>query len=420
MNSQDKNSGNSDREPSWLGNIIGKITGNVRSMAFNRREAAGSLGDLGTFIPLLAAMVTINGIDLGSALIFGGLFNIITGVMFGIPMAVQPMKAIAAVAISEGLTPPQILAAGIVTGGVVFLFGVTRLIELFNRVIPLSVVRGLQLGLGITLAIKGVTMVIGTDRFFGFDSIFLGIVSGILVLLLFFSKRFPGALVVFALGLAMMIFSSPDLLTSLRPGLYLPKLVHFSLNDFSSGFFMAAIPQIPLTTLNSVIAVCALSYDLYPNRGVGTRQVSVSVGLMNLIGCWFGAMPMCHGSGGLAGQHRFGARTGGSVVFLGLVKLAIGLFFGASAIALLVGYPLSVLGILLIFSGMELCMVTRDMKSRKDYFIMVLSAATIIGFSSTSVGFVTGIGLAYIIRIGKFMGHNGDINGDSNGKKDEV
>lgn len=407
MNARDTRGGDSSREPSWLD---GKIE-NIKLIALNRGEVAGSLGDMGTLIPLLVGMVTINGLDLGSALIFAGLFNLLSGFIFGIPMAVQPMKAIAAVAISEGLTVQQILAAGLVTGAVIFAFGITRLIELFNGLIPTSVVRGLQLGLGISLAIKGITMVIGTGRLFGYDSISLGVASGVLVLLLFFSKRFPGALVVFVLGLVMMILNAPELLGSLRPGLYLPKLVQLSSTDFSLGFIKAAIPQIPLTTLNSVIAVCALSHDLFPKRGAGTREVSISVGLMNLIGCWFGAMPMCHGAGGLAGQYRFGARTGGSVIFLGVVKMAIGLFFGASAIALLVGYPLSVLGVLLIFAGMELCIVTRDMKARTDYFIMVLSAATIIAFSSVSAGFLAGLGAAYTMRLVKHMGANGDNDG---------
>jgi MFS superfamily sulfate permease-like transporter len=146
--------------------------------------------------------------------------------------------------------------------------------------------------------------------------------------------------------------------------------------------------------------VCALSWDLFPKKGADTRKMATSVGLMNLIGCWFGAMPMCHGSGGLAAQYGFGARTGGSIVFLGIIKMVIGFFFGAYAIKLLSVYPLSVLGVLLTFSGLELAMTSRDIKARSDMFVMLLTAAVIIAFHSTAIGFVVGLALAYFFLFG--------------------
>src|SRR5512136_3264510 len=85
----------------------------------NRHVVSGSLGDLGTFIPLLVGMSLTNGLNFTSALFFAGFFNIVTGFIFAIPMAVQPMKAIAAVAISEHLRVEQILAAGIWTSAIV-------------------------------------------------------------------------------------------------------------------------------------------------------------------------------------------------------------------------------------------------------------------------------------------------------------
>ena len=54
-----------------------------------------------------------------------------------------------------------------------------------------------------------------------------------------------------------------------------------------------------------------------------------------------------HGAGGLAGQHRLGARHGASVVFLGICKIMIAIFLGKSALALFDAFPKSVLGIML-------------------------------------------------------------------------
>jgi len=390
---------------------IRKLKKNISLMTINPNEISGSLGDMGTFIPLLVGMVSVNGLNISSALFFAGLFNVITGVAFGIPMPVQPMKAIATVAISQGLTKNEILAAGIVTGFVIFLFGITRIIELLKRIIPLSVVRGLQLGLGISLVLKGVSMVLGTGTFFGYDSIFVGLISALFVLFLFFSRHIPGALLLFLFGIVILILDSPIILKSLSFSLDLPNFAILTFDDFINGTIKAAIPQIPLTTLNSVIAVCALSWDLFPRKGVGTREVAISVGLMNLIGCWFGAMPMCHGAGGLAGQYRFGARTGGSVVFLGVIKILLGLFLGGAAFVILASYPMSVLGVLLVFAGMELSLVTRDIKKKADYFIMIVTVGAILALSSIAIGFVIGFVLSYLVYFGLFK-----IEKDGKGK----
>jgi len=383
-----------------LKNYIGELKENIQGFRYNRTEIAGSLGDMGTFIPLLVGMVTVCGLDVASALIFAGIFNIVTGISFGIPMPVQPMKVIATVAIAEGLTQHQILAAGIVTGAIIFLLGITNLIQGLNRAIPFSVVRGLQLGLGMRLLMDGINMVTSTHRFLGYDSISVGITCALLVLLLFFHTRFPGALVVFILGLCLLLAESPGVLATLRLEMSLPSLTLPSTEDFTVATFKAAIPQIPLTTLNSVIAVCALSRNLFPNKVASPRKVATSVGLMNLVGCWFGAMPMCHGAGGLAGQYRFGARTGGSVAFLGGAKILVGLFFGAWALELLSHYPRSVLGVLLTFAGLELALTSRDIRTRTDSFVMLLTAATILALKSTALGFIVGLTMAYLFLFG--------------------
>jgi hypothetical protein len=95
------------------------------------QELSGMLGDLGLYIPLVLALSVSGQVSLGATLIFSGLSNIITGFTFSIPMCVQPMKSIAAIALSDNLTTPQIMASGILT--------------VVNRFIPSSVVRGLQL-----------------------------------------------------------------------------------------------------------------------------------------------------------------------------------------------------------------------------------------------------------------------------------
>lgn len=372
--------------------------GVLRQARWNRHEIAGSLGDLGTFLPLLVGMAAQNGLDFAAALFFAGLFNIITGMFFAIPMAVQPMKAIAAVALTEGLLVSEILAAGATVGLVILVLGLSGLIDLLNRIVPQSVVRGLQLALGMSLLMKGMQMVAGTGQWFAADSYVTGLLAALIVLLLFFSRRVPAALVLFSLGLGLAIYQQPEILHALGLGLTLPRWTPLTWADFVSAFPKAALPQIPLTTLNSVIAVCALSADLFPERRAAPRKVAASVGLMNLVSCWFGGMPMCHGAGGLAGQHRFGARTNGSILFLGAVKMLLAVFFGASLMALCQAFPSSVLGVLLAFAGMELALVCRDQTSRTDAFAMLLTAAACMGLGNIAFGFLLGLGMAWCVQ----------------------
>ena len=110
-------------------------------------------------------------------------------------------------------------------------------------------------------------------------------------------------------------------------------------------------------------------------------------------------MPACHGAGGLAAQFRFGARTGGSVVILGVVKIVLALAFGGSLLLWLQAYPQSVLGVLLLFSGLELAMVCRDQRTRAEFFVMLVTAAACMAVN-TGVGFVVGWTMAGLLAWG--------------------
>jgi len=235
----------------------------LRLARFNAHEASGSLGDLGTFLPLVLAMAQQNGLDLGVALFFAGLLNLLTGFLFIIPMAVQPMKAIAAVALTQGLTVPQILAAGMLVSAVVLVLGLLGWVGKLARAIPDSVVRGLQLGLGLSLALKGIEMAAlpGLDRWL------LALPAALLGWWLLGSRRIPIALLLFAGGILLALFRHPEAFQSLRLGLHLPHFVVIAPLDWWTAFTKAAIPQVPLTLLNSVVAVCALARDLQPSTG---------------------------------------------------------------------------------------------------------------------------------------------------------
>ncbi|KAJ3695342.1 hypothetical protein LUZ60_000719 [Juncus effusus] len=394
-------------------------------------ELGGAVGDLGTYIPIVLALSLVNKIDLGTTLIFTAFYNAITGFMFGIPMPVQPMKSIAAVALSSSphLTVSQIMAAGLCTAGILFLLGITGLMHTLYRFLPLPVVRGIQLSQGLQFAFSAIKYIRYNQDFtastkssssdprswLGLDGIILALFALLFLVLTTGSgedrqtnenaqprrsTKIPSALIVFLLGLILCFVRDPSIFGSLKYGPSKISIVSISWDDWKIGFIEGAIPQIPLSVLNSVIAVCKLSSDLFPDRTeLSPTSVSVSVGLMNLIGCWFGAMPVCHGAGGLAGQYRFGGRSGASVIFLAVGKLFLGLLFGNSFVTILGDFPIGILGVLLLFSGIELAMASRDMNGKEESFVMLVCAAVSMTGSSAALGFVCGIVLYGVLRL---------------------
>ena len=358
---------------------------------FDAGEVSGALGDLGTFLPLLLGMASQNGLDFGASLLFAGLFNLVTGALFSIPMAVQPMKAIAAVALTQGLTAGQIVAAGASVSAIILVLGVTGLMDRAARAIPTSLVRGIQLSLGLSLVIKGAQMAAGPAAWLAWDGRLAALAAAGVALVSFSGRRFPSALILFAAGLLLAAAADPAAVKSVGFALYLPHWAPPTWADFRSSFVPAALPQIPLTALNSVVAVCALSVDLFPERPAEPKRVALSVGLMNLVGACFGAMPMCHGAGGLAGQYLFGARTNGSVLLLGAAKTLAALALGLTLIPLCRAFPHAILGVMLAASGLELALVCRDQRSRGAALSMLATAGVCLASGSAALGLAAGL-----------------------------
>ncbi|XP_059658045.1 molybdate transporter 1 [Cornus florida] len=408
-------------------------------------ELNGAMGDLGTYIPIMLALTLAKDLDLGTTLIFTGVYNIVTGVTYGVPMPVQPMKAIAAVAISNpDFGIPEVMAAGICTGGILFVLGVTGLMQLVYKLIPLSVVRGIQLAQGLSFAMSAVKYIRNVQDFakskssgerpwLGLDGLVLALVCACFIVIVngagagdekseetesssttedrVGTRRdrlrkmlysLPSAFSIFLLGVVLAILRGPKVVKGFTFGPSSIQVVKISKHAWKEGFIKGTIPQISLSILNSVIAVGKLSSDLFPGKDFSATSLSVTVGLMNLLGCWFGAMPCCHGAGGLAGQYKFGGRSGGCVALLGAAKLVLGLVLGSSIVKVLDQFPVGVLGVLLLFAGIELAMCSRDMSSKEESFVMLLCTAVSLVGSSATLGFLCGIVAHLLLRLRKY------------------
>ncbi|KAL3498346.1 hypothetical protein ACH5RR_041078, partial [Cinchona calisaya] len=244
--------------------------------------------------------------------------------IYGVPMPVQPMKSIAAVAISYAdFNVPEVMASGICTAGILLVLGLTGLMKLVYKLIPISIVRGIQLAQGLSFAMTAVKYIRNVQNFSksksGGESHWL---------------RLDGLLLAIICACFIIVVNGAG---------------DDSNND--------------------------TNYTDENDRGAGNR------------GCWFGAIPCCYGAGGLAGQYKFRGRSGGCAALLCLAELVFGIVLGSPLVRILDQFPVGVLGVLLLFAGIELAICSRDMNSKEDSFVMLICTAVSLVGSSAALGF---------------------------------
>jgi MFS superfamily sulfate permease-like transporter len=360
---------------------------------YNKMEFAGAFGDLGTLIPFVVGYITLNKMDPLGILVAFGLFKIFVGLYFRTPVPIQPMKAIGGMAIAHAgsITPGMIWGSGIFTGLFWLLMGLTGAITWIEKITTKPVVRGIMVGLGLSFVVEGLSMMRGTP--------WIAVGGVIITLLLLNSKRFPAMLCLLAYGIAVAFIQKPDLIgefSNLSIRFRLPELTfgRISWKELLSGFVILGLPQAPLTLGNAIIGTVAENNQYFPDRKVTAKTISLDHGVMNLISTCIGGIPMCHGAGGMAGHIRFGARTGGALVILGLIVLLTGLFLSDSVALLFQVFPRPILGVILFFAGVELALVVRDIKLKKqNLFVLLVTTGTAMW--NMGVAYLAGLVLYY-------------------------
>ncbi len=370
----------------------------MKSIKFDRNEVAGAFGDLGTFIPFVLGLIVVNGLSATSVMTMYGLAYIFTGIIYGVPIPVQPMKAVAAISISQGASPEQISGTGLVLGLFFVVIAMTGLVKTIERLVPKYVVRGIQLALG-------VKMILVASNYIFQGSIGGWVTSAVaisIVLLFYDSRRIPSSLLLLSVVGILNIFRLENLVF-LFEGLRfsLPKMLDPDVSSIFQGFLTLGLPQIPLTIGNSIIATALLSRDLFPSGKVSVKRLSLSLGFMNSIFPFFGGIPICHGCGGLASHYRFGARTRTSILFIGVLLISLGLFFGEASTNFFNLIPMNIVGVFLLFAGIELSMVVRKANITDKSGLLVMFAVTgmsIIFKYGMTVGIIIGPLLLYALK----------------------
>ena len=368
---------------------------------FDRMEWAGAFGDLGTLIPFVVAYIAVVKVDPFGILFSFGLALVAVGFYYRTPFPVQPMKAIGAVAATQAaqtavITSATVCGASLVTGVAWLVLGATGAAKYVARWIPRYVAIGIVLGLGVGFMLEGIKRMHDDWVMAG-----VGLVGTLLILT---NRVVPAMFALLLFGGVCGVFEHPGLLhtvTASRVELHWPQFALASLtwHDLWVAAAFLALPQLPLTLGNAVVAIREENNRLFPDRAVSENQIATSMGLMNLAGAAIGGIPMCHGAGGMAGHVAFGARTGGASIILGSVLLGLALFFSNSVNALFALFAVPVLGVILFLTGAQLALGSCDFsKDKGERFITLTTAAFCLW--NVGLAFVAGMVFSCLRRRG--------------------
>jgi len=351
-------------------------------------DLSGAFGDIGVLFPLAIALIGQNHFNPTALFLMAGLFYLVSAFYFRITMPVQPLKAMSAIAIATGLGYQTINAAGIIMGVILIVIATTGMSVRLGRLFPVSVVRGIQMGLGL--------MLISTSlRLIGGEPAIAAVSALILIITPYILPQLPPLIPVLIISLFITLKDTGHVQMGLIPlSTQIPDI-----SDLWLGFNMLVLPQIALTFGNAIVATEATAKILYGERAqrVNFKNIPLSMGIANILSGVFGGAPMCHGSGGLTAHNKFGATSERSGYIMGIVLISLAIFFGRSILEIVSTFPVGVLGILLCYVGIQHSLFITDIISDRGALTIAIIVA-ITGFltHNLTLGFITGLCIYYI------------------------
>jgi len=348
-----------------------------RGVEFSLGELTGAVGDSVTVLPLVVALGALTDASLAHVLLGFGAFQVVWGLRYGLPVSVEPMKALVGLAIAGTLTYGELVAAGLLAGVVLLLAGSMGLVGRVRSAVGRPVVRGVQLGVALLLAGAGLDLA-AAEPVVAVGGLGVAALAAVV-------DRRLAALAVLAAGTAVALRAG-------TPTVSLPALsvLPAGAPTLTRGALSGLAAQLAMTVGNAAVATSLLLEDLY-GADVSADELSRSMGVTNLLAVPLGGVPMCHGSGGLAGKHAFGARTGGANVLLGLGYAAAALVAGLWA-----GFPTAALGVLLLVVAAGLGRVAlRDVSGTDRRLVLGVGALSLL--ASVGVAFLAGAGVWWLI-----------------------
>jgi SulP family sulfate permease len=334
-------------------------------LRFTRTELAGAVADLGVLVPIAVALIVGNGLSATPVLVPAGLLYVASGLVYRLPVPVQPLKAFGAIAIAQGLGTSEIAAGALLMGTVFLALGATGVLDGVARWFPRPVIRGIQISVGLLFLRIAYGFVAAPPPAFADQArapwLLAALTLGAAVLALAL-RRHGVALALVTVAVAVAVLRSAGNLTLGPSPLAVPQL---GAAAFATALTALVVPQLPLTFANSCLATADAARTYFgprQARRVTPSRLAVTLGLANLGAGVVGGMPVCHGAGGLSSHHAFGARTGGAPIALGAALVIVGIGAGAGLGQVLSAFPLPVLAALLGVAGLAHLALARDLR----------------------------------------------------------
>jgi len=316
-------------------------------LSFKLNEWSGSIGDLGTIIPLLFALVAFNNFPLNRTLFIWGFLYIITGIIYRVPVSVQPLKAMAVIALAQKLSVEYIASISVFYGIMMLILVLTGSLKFIQNWLTKELITGIQIGIGLILIGKAVEYGFGNQLyFFGYNFpavgyIFIFCIS-IIYFILYHNKLLLTLVIVVLSIICGILFQIEVPLTIIDGNRQLLVLHMPQMSVLLSGIPLLIIPQLPLTIGNAVIAANRTGHQLWKEQAriLSTKRLATSIGISDILCGLVGCFPICHGAGGMAAHAQFGAKTGGSTIIIGSFFILFALSSKINHLLFLVPIPL--------------------------------------------------------------------------------
>ena len=361
------------------------------------RELSGAVADLGVLIPIAVALIVKNGLSATAVLLPAGGLLLLVAAVYRLPVPVQPLKALGAIAIAKGLGADEIAAAAILMGVIFLVIGATGLVDVAGKAFPKPLIRGVQLTVGLLFLKIAWGLVSEPPSSFSSYALApawavpLGLAVVAIAILL---RRRPVTLALVGIGLVAMLARAGGGLDLGPSTITIPSLDSAT---FWTAFTVLVIPQLPLSFANSCLATAdaAKTYFGAAAERVRPGRLAVTLGSANIFAGAISGMPVCHGAGGMTAHVAFGARTWRAPAALGTALIVVAVGLGAGLAEVLPAFPLPILAGLLAVAGLLHIGLLRDLRGARAWAIALLIGG--LGFEvNLLVGLVVGLAVWWI------------------------
>ena len=351
-------------------------------------------------VPIAVALIVKNGLSPTAVLLPAGLLYIGVAFVYRLPVPVQPLKALGAIAIAKGLGSDEIAAAALILGSIFLVLGRIGALDLAARAFPRALIRGVQLTVGLLFLKIAWGLVSDPPKSFGgFASppAWAIPLAAAGLVLAFALRRHPVSLALVGIGAVVMLWRAGSQAELGPSALSFPAL---DSSTFWSAFTVLVLPQLPLSFANSCLATADAARVYFPPEEadrVRPGRLASTFGTANRFSGAISGMPVCHGAGGMTAHVAFGARTGGAPLALGATLTVVALAAGSGLAGLLPAFPLPILAALLATAGILHIGLLRDLRGAPAWALALFVG--IVGFEvNLAIAVALGLALWWIAR----------------------